>query len=307
MSPDSFIQQAVRTAQTGEESAWRILYQHYYPKLYAVAIRICGASPEVQDVIQDSFVTAWSKLPQLKEPAHFGSWLKKILERNCYRLAHKNRVHQGIDFATLPGSYEMAAGIEQKFDQPRWQKLLYKNLSQLHDGVLSALLLRYFSSYSSYVQIAEILSIPTGTVRSRLNEAKTKLIEKWSKPLHDGRDDESERNEWNNFYFEIFSGLHYHDNDKKRLFDHLGNDARIFFPGGQLKFGYRAFENLVIDDHKHGSWVKPVQVVSSGNISIIESRHFNSVEHPNHCPPGSVIVLSRKKGKADKLNMHLTQ
>jgi hypothetical protein len=205
----------------------------------------------------------------------------------------------------LPDLYEMGAGIEQKFDQPLLQKRLYKNLSQLHDGVLSALLLRYFSSYSSYGQIAEILSIPIGTVRSRLNEAKAKLIEKWSKPLHDGRDDESERKEWNSFYFEIFSGIHYHDNDKKRLFDHLGNDARIIFPGGQLNFGYRAFENLIIDDHKHGSWVKPVHVVSSGNISIIESKHFNSVEHPHHCPPGSVIVLSRKKGKADKLNLHL--
>jgi DNA-directed RNA polymerase specialized sigma24 family protein len=122
MSPTAFIQQTIRAAQSGEESAWSILYQHYHPKLYATAICICGALPEVKDLVQDSFMTAYLKLPQLKDPAHFGSWIKKILERNCYRLLSKNRLKKEVDLLALRDLNEAEASIEQKFDRVLWQK-----------------------------------------------------------------------------------------------------------------------------------------------------------------------------------------
>jgi RNA polymerase sigma-70 factor (ECF subfamily) len=101
MSPIAFIQQTIRGAQSGEESAWNILYQHYHPKLYATALRICGALPEVKDLMQNSFMTAYLKLPQLKNPEHFESWIRKILERNCYRLLYKNMLKKEVDLLTL--------------------------------------------------------------------------------------------------------------------------------------------------------------------------------------------------------------
>src|SRR4030095_16628330 len=141
MSSIAFIQQTIRAAQNGEESAWSILYQHYHPKLYEAALRICRASPEVKDLVQDSFMTAYLKLAQLKDPAHFESWIKKILRRNCYRLIYKNRLRKEVDLLTLPDLNEVGASIEQKFDQLLLQRRLHRLLSQLHDGLLSTLLL----------------------------------------------------------------------------------------------------------------------------------------------------------------------
>jgi hypothetical protein len=61
---------------------------------------------------------------------------------------------------------------------------------------------------------------------------------------------------------------------------------------------------MIVDDRKYGSWLSPFNVVSSGNISIIEARHFNSSEHPQHCPMRSVLVLYRDNTGVSKMSLH---
>src|SRR5262249_2086443 len=87
MSLPANIDQYTRAAQAGEEMAWSVLYQHYYPQLYPVALRMLTSIDAAKDAVQDTFIKAHLKLPQLKDTAAFGGWIKTILIRTCYRSA----------------------------------------------------------------------------------------------------------------------------------------------------------------------------------------------------------------------------
>lgn len=304
MQPPGFINSVVRSAQSGDEAAWSILYQLFYPKVYSTALRICGAMPETKDIVQDSFINAYLKLSQLKDTGYFESWIKKITERNCYRFLLRNRSKKQLYSLKFLHEDQLKQDIEFEFEKVSSLQKLYAVLAELSENLRVVVLLRYFTGFNSYHDIASVLRIPLGTVRSRLNEARQKLVEKWSLPVNPICN-ANENQEWNHFYFETFSNLHFNDSDKNRLFTHLGTTAKLFFPGGVCNIGYKAFENLVIDDKKHGSWLKPVQVMTCGNVSVIEVKHFNSPENPDHCPAKSVAVLHRQNKKVEKLNLHL--
>jgi RNA polymerase sigma-70 factor (ECF subfamily) len=85
ITKNNHIEEWVKAARAGDEQAWNVLYQQYYPGLYAAAIRLCGNFPEAKDIVQDTFVAAWLKISQLKDAVTFGSWIKTILIRNCCR------------------------------------------------------------------------------------------------------------------------------------------------------------------------------------------------------------------------------
>lgn len=290
----------------GEEQAWNVLYQQYYPGLYATAIQLSGDFSEAKDIVHDSFVTAWLKISQLKNPLTFGGWIKTILIRNCYQWRYKSRQRQNLRSISIKDEHFIEDEIEKRLDRLSTESRLYISLTRLPETLRSALLLRYFSGYQSYNEISEILSLPIGTVRSRLNEAKSKLIEKWNQPPGFEVNVIKESNEWNEFYYQTYSGLHFHDDEKNRLLDHFDRSIQIVLPGGESNIGSRVFENILADDRRVGSYLTPVNVVSSGNISIIEVMHHNSVEHPHHCPPRSVAIMFRGATNVNKMNLHFS-
>lgn len=305
MQSAAFINELVSSAQNGDEWAWNILYQHYYPKLYVTALRICRSVPDAKDLVQDSFITAYLKLSQLKDAANFESWIRRILIHNAYRRITRNRKNESADGLYGIAEDELRKHVETQLDQGPLNQKIYSVLMELSENLLIALLLRYFTKFNSYNDIATILSVPVGTVRSRLNEAKLKLTALWNQPLNKSIYNVDESQEWNHFYYEAYSNLHYKDSHKDMFLNHLGKNVKINFPGGKVGVGNTAFEKLIIDDKKHGSWLSPMQVLSCGNISIIEAKHFNSSAYPDHCPPKSVAVLYRKKKEVEKLNLHL--
>ena len=159
----------VVAARAGEMAAWNALYQYYYPRLLNTALQLCGNRSETKDLVQDTFITAFLKLSQLKDPSHFGAWIRKILVRKCYRLSRP--------FETLSETIE-TTGWEEQLEYVERETRLQTAIRQLPEILRTTLLLRYFSGRQSYNEIADILSVPVGTVRSRLNEAKSKLLNK---------------------------------------------------------------------------------------------------------------------------------
>lgn len=195
---------------------------------------------------------------------------------------------------------------EHKLDSVLNEDQLHAALKKLPETFRAPLLLRYFSGFPAYNQIAAILSLPIGTVRSRLNEAKLKLAKKWEQPVDSALDAAKERDEWNSFYFDTFSGIHDHDGCKNKFMEHLHKNVELVYPNGKSNTGSWVFEKMIMDDRDAGSWLKPSNVVSSGNISIIETNHFNSPEHPHHCPAHSVLVLQRNNREVSKMNLYLS-
>ena len=306
MTSDKNINNLVKAAMAGEEAAWNILYQQHYPGLYAMALQLCPDIATAKDTVQDSFITAFLKLPQLKDYSVFRSWIKKILIRNCYHALSKIRFQKRIEKSIPNVDVWIEQELETKSDLFSTKNRFYAAVSNLPQTLQSALLLRYFTSFNTYNEIAQILNIPVGTVRSRLNEAKSKLTLEWNQPTAGCTQSLKQGDDWNHFYFETFSGMHHDDSDKQRFFKHMDKNIQIIGPDRRSNIGGQLFEGMIIDDRKHGSWLSPESIVSSDDISIIEVRHFNSLEHPNHCPTRSIVVLQRKKMQVNKMNLHLS-
>lgn len=303
MPPRFNVQEWVQSAQEGEQTAWTCLYQLYNPALYSIALEITGNSASARDKVHDTFITAYLKINQLKNAKAFGGWLKKILIHKCYRSFYCNRIFERLDSIPHGTDRWWDDEFNRKLDLLSDENRLYSGLTRLSERLRSVVLLRYFSKFESYEAIAAILSIPLGTVRSRLNQAKSKLQDYWKRNQDPSNELFKETAELNQFYFETLSGMHNQDTCKNRFISHLKKDIRIIILG-KTNIGTSVFEQQVIDDREHGSWLKPVEIVSSGNISIIEFRHFNSVEYPSHCPKSSVQLLYRTGSKVREMNLY---
>lgn len=300
------IAELVRAASTGSTPAWNALYRQYYPGLYAVALRMCGNVPAAKDAVQEAFIIAYLKLPQLREAATFGGWIKTILIHQCYRDLQRNRLTTRLD-AVPPGSDGWWEDeLNRKFDLLASQSRLYAALAGLPEVLRSTLLLRYFSNFQSYEQMAAILGVPVGTIRSRLNQAKIKLTGQWQQHTDAGLSIVEEGDEWNHYYRAAYAGLHHQETYRKQFVNHLQEDVLIALDRGKTVTGNWFFEGKVNDDLKVGSWLQPDHVTSCGNISVIEASHFNSPEHPHHCPSQSVAVLYRQKDKVSKMHLYVS-
>ncbi|HTE08348.1 MAG TPA: RNA polymerase sigma factor [Flavitalea sp.] len=294
----------VKSAMAGNEAAWHQLYNDQFPGLYAAALKICRDVDLAREMVQDSFVTAYLKLTQLKEVGAFGGWIKKILIHNCYR---QSRMHKTAISFTEEGLQSYTGDLNRKMDQIYDHQQLYGAIARLPLTLSSALMLRYFSEHSSYMEIANILEIPVGTVRSRLNQAKQKLTEYWQLPVEADPTAVRDAEEWNEFYYSSFSAIHYEDQPRKRFLGHLQDDVEIVFAEGTVHQGRSVFEQILINDWSAGSWLVPTNVISSGTLSIVESTHFNSKENPGHCPQRSILILNRNKGNVHKMSLHVCQ
>ena len=299
----SSTERCVNDARAGDAQAWSFLYGQLYAKLYSLALRICGNAPEAKDALQNTFIIAYLKLGSLKDPSVFGNWIKKILLHHCYRiLNNRNKINNSGSIC--PDDVLSENEVNRKLEFVDSQARLYSSLAKLPEVLHSTILLRYFSEFQSYDQIARILSVPVGTIRSRLNQAKEKLSENWKH--HENTDGQifRQNQEWNEFYSSTFSALHKHDSYKNRFLDHLQSDIEIVYSKQQKSSGRRLIDKEINEDRKFGSWFTPVNIHSSGSISVVEVKHFNSAEHPDHCPENSVFVLYRDKGKVNRMNFH---
>lgn len=148
----------------------RELIDAHYDSLYRYAYRLSGSATDAEDLTQDTFGKALTKLPQLREVRHAKAWLFRIL-RNAY--LHKIRDQQR--HRTVPLDHE--EDVAQATEDPPSEvdpALLQKALDDLDEVFRTPLILFYFEDFS-YRDIADQMELPIGTVMSRLARAKSYL------------------------------------------------------------------------------------------------------------------------------------
>ncbi|PSR54988.1 hypothetical protein AHMF7605_16490 [Adhaeribacter arboris] len=303
MTPILSYTEWVKAAVAGETTAWNKLHSQFYPGMYVIALRICRSPELATDAVQDAFIKAYLQLAQLKDPQKFGGWLRQIVTRMSYRVIARYQKNVPLESLALEKETYWEDEINRQMEQHSAQHQLHSALAQLPDVLHKTLLLRYFSNYQAYEQIAAILAVPVGTVRSRLNEAKRKLEEAWEKHEDASNSNLLENEEWNDFYQTLYGEMHAQESSKIKFLHHVQH-SQIRFTNGKKFSGGLVLEKMVEEDRQVGSWLQPVKVFSSGSLSVIEAQHFNSSEHPDHCPPASVAIISRDKGKASQVFIH---
>lgn len=162
----------------GNRLAQLEVYNRYQKAMYNVAIRIVKDTAEAEDVMQESFITAFSKLDTFKGDATFGSWLKRIVVNNSITQYKKMK-----RFVPLPeGGVEDQAdesydGVsEEDYTSIKAGQIL-NCLNALNDSYKQVLSLHLIEGYD-YEEICEIMNISYANVRTLVSRAKESLRNK---------------------------------------------------------------------------------------------------------------------------------
>jgi RNA polymerase sigma-70 factor (ECF subfamily) len=301
--PAQKLKDLAEAAKRRDTAAINVLFEYFMPALYARALRICGNTPLAQDVVQDTLIIAYQNLSKLREPAAIYSWLVKILLNTCYRQMNKDRYRQD-KLAALPSESSIISSVDAHLDSAADQQLLFQSMSHLSDELNSCILLRYFSDFTSYEDIAAILGIPVGTVRSRLAAAREKLIKKFQSRDDAGDKYLHESRTWSAYYKEIWKSLYDDGRVRDQFYHHLNPLLDIRFTSGKRGQGRKILEYEISQDLVCGTRFEVEEVISSGSISIIQGTNLFTPDFPNRCAPQSVFVLFRKDAQVEQLHIY---
>lgn len=156
----------------GEREAQFELYQLYSRAMFNTACRITGDEMDAEDVLQESFVSAFKNLNSYKGTAAFGSWLKRIVVNNSINLVNKRRL---VFEEMSQGHEEIHEELEER--APVYEiELVKQGIDKLPEGYRMVLTLYLIEGYD-HKEIAEILKITESTSKSQLNRSKKKLRE----------------------------------------------------------------------------------------------------------------------------------
>lgn len=155
----------------GEPQAYRILYRRYQAKVRSTLYQLCD--PEaLDDLVQEVFLKAWKGLPKFRQQAQFSTWLYRIAW-NVASDYRQRQIHQRTQLETLQQAFDSASATTDVM-QLHYQDLIQRGLQSLSLDHRAVLVLHDLEQLPQK-QIAEILAIPRGTVKSRLFHARAAL------------------------------------------------------------------------------------------------------------------------------------
>jgi RNA polymerase sigma-70 factor (ECF subfamily) len=153
-------------AQNGDEEAFASLAVAAGDRLHAVAFRILRDTDLAEDASQQALLTIWRDLPQLRDPARFDAWSYRLLVRACYAEGRRTR-HWAPNVRLLPANEpEVSEGLSSVVDRDQLERG-FRRLSLDHRAVV---VLHHYLDLP-LDEVAEVLGVPVGTVRSRLHHA----------------------------------------------------------------------------------------------------------------------------------------
>ena len=151
----------VLRARSGDHDAFDVLARSVTARLYAIALRILRDVHLAEDSVQDSLVDGWRDMRALRDPALFDAWMTRILVRNCYRAAKRDRTTRQL---TVPTAEHTSDHSSQVAERDR----LAQAFDQLTPDHRVVVVLRYYLEWEP-TEIADALGVAPGTVRSRLH------------------------------------------------------------------------------------------------------------------------------------------
>ena len=166
----------------GDDTAFSMLVRKYQKPVHALAWRKVGDFHIAEEITQDTFLKAYQKLPMLKEPQRFLSWLYVIAANLCKAWLRKKRLHtQSLEntarIALEKATYSDYVIEENERTAVEAQREVVKTLlAKLQESERTIVTLRYFGEMSS-TEIGEFLGVSANTVRSRLRRAQQRLKE----------------------------------------------------------------------------------------------------------------------------------
>lgn len=163
--------QLLELCKKGDKTAQFEIYKQYYKAMYNTALRIVNNGFEAEDIMQESFLSAFEKLDSFSGTVTFGAWLKRIVINNSLTALKKiNRLDTvSLEKVTL----NEVIHEEQEYTMLNASDILNK-VSQLKNNYKVAITLNLIEGYD-YEEIAQIMDISYENSRTTVSRAKNKL------------------------------------------------------------------------------------------------------------------------------------
>ncbi|NND44940.1 MAG: sigma-70 family RNA polymerase sigma factor [Xanthomonadales bacterium] len=163
----------VRQAQDGDTDAFERLYRAHCDRIYALCWRLCGGDAALaEDMVQEAFVRAWSKLHLFKGESAFGTWMHRVAANvalsdrriRLRRVTRERPMDEAVE-RTAKGARDVTAGLRQDLEQA---------IGQLPERARTVLVLYDIEGYQ-HAEIAEMTGMAVGSSKAQLHRAR-KLV-----------------------------------------------------------------------------------------------------------------------------------
>jgi RNA polymerase sigma-70 factor (ECF subfamily) len=186
----------VRQARTGSEEAFAELVARYKDKIYNLGFRMLGNREEAEDVAQETFLHTYRALDSFRVEERFSPWIYKIASNLCLdRLRKQRYAVASLDEPVGPDGdipqqvADWSSSPDKVYEISEIRQDTQRAISALPPKYKVVVVLRHLQDLT-YDEIAKVLNIPQGTVKTRLFRAREILRRKLSRLYGDGQDKE---------------------------------------------------------------------------------------------------------------------
>ena len=291
----------VRAAQNGDDGAFAVLIQQNLAGMRAVAIAVLGYVDEADDVVHDAVLAALRHLPTLRDPEAAGVWLRSIVRNNCRMLLRSRRPLPVAQPELLmpPGEALSADTMIERAVTRDWVR---HAVAALPEPVREVMVLRHFTDYSSYRQIAELCAVPEHTVRSRLRDGRRalgRLLQDAAEAAHaDAAAVAAETR--SNAEAAIRAGL---QGDLRRVIRDGFHPDALVTTGGETTDAVSAMVPMMEDTLGAGVDLRLLHATASGGVLVWEIEFRNPAHDPEHCPPAMAWLHTMRQGRTERLRI----
>ena len=174
--------QLVEGSQHGDQQAFALLVQRHQRWVFVMSMRLLHDPEDAKEATQEAFLAAWKGMSEFRGDALFSSWLYRIAYHCCLHVIDvRKREHLVQEEVMRAQQTSSEMGKEQQamenIERHEQQVMLQKQLEYLPDKYRVVLRLRYLQD-RTYEEIADILAVPLGTIKTYLFRAKRLLKER---------------------------------------------------------------------------------------------------------------------------------
>ncbi len=173
--------QLVAASKRGDRDAFSLLVQRHQRRIFNLNFRMLQQYEEATEITQETFLAAWQGLPSFRGEARFETWLYRIAYNCCLKQLEQRRRDKALQSAMQAekiienvGNDDRANTVVEAHER---QALVREHLSQLPTKYRIVLVLRHLQE-KTYEEMADILAMPIGTIKTHLFRARNLLKER---------------------------------------------------------------------------------------------------------------------------------
>lgn len=170
----------IARARRGDADAFEQLVVAYRDQVFRLALRMCGNEADADEVAQEAFLSAWKALPNFRGDSRFSTWLYQLTSHAVIDLMRREKRQIAAEDITEVSAPDPGPSPQQQAERSETRQAVRDAMGQLSPEYRQIVVLRFLQELS-YEEIGVVLKLPPGTVKSRLNRAKSQLKDILSK------------------------------------------------------------------------------------------------------------------------------